>query len=147
MGFEPTPTYVDQKSSNPHSGQDITLESGALDHSATLTADGERPKICLMTARFLHTCCSSSLSSFIKSCAASVAVLCALASLLRVSILSSSYKTESLNYFPVSFSSTYLIHFFSQTSFTCNQFTSEILIFLFQLHYCVMHVLIVSLYG
>ena len=36
VGFEPTPTYVDQKPPLI-AEQDFTLESGALDHSATLT--------------------------------------------------------------------------------------------------------------
>ena len=38
VGFEPTPTFVDQ---NTHRSckRKITLESGALDHSAILTAD------------------------------------------------------------------------------------------------------------
>ena len=37
VGFEPTPTYVDQKA-QPELQARCTLESGALDHSATLTA-------------------------------------------------------------------------------------------------------------
>ena len=36
MGFEPTPTFVDQKALCLYSGK-LTLESGALDHSAILT--------------------------------------------------------------------------------------------------------------
>ena len=36
VGFEPTPTYVDQKP-QLNTEQVLTLESGALDHSATLT--------------------------------------------------------------------------------------------------------------
>lgn len=36
VGFEPTPTYVDQNTQPLLRGK-ITLESGALDHSATLT--------------------------------------------------------------------------------------------------------------
>ena len=40
VGFEPTPTYVDQNASNSHlRARNVhILESGALDHSATLTA-------------------------------------------------------------------------------------------------------------
>ncbi len=38
MGFEPTPTYMDQKP-QPVLQARCTLESGALDRSATLTAD------------------------------------------------------------------------------------------------------------
>ena len=36
VGFEPTPTFVDQKSL-PHDEASIELESGALDRSAILT--------------------------------------------------------------------------------------------------------------
>ena len=38
VGFEPTPTYVDQKTPTHTVSQGLILESGALDHSATLTA-------------------------------------------------------------------------------------------------------------
>lgn len=37
VGFEPTPTYVDQKPRTRIASKDLILESGALDHSATLT--------------------------------------------------------------------------------------------------------------
>ena len=36
MGFEPTPTFVDQNT-HPLNKEGINLESGALDHSANLT--------------------------------------------------------------------------------------------------------------
>ena len=36
VGFEPTPTFVDQKALCLYSGK-LALESGALDHSANLT--------------------------------------------------------------------------------------------------------------
>ena len=36
VGFEPTPTFVDQNT-QPFHKEGITLESGALDHSANLT--------------------------------------------------------------------------------------------------------------
>ena len=38
VGFEPTPTFVDQKAQCLYSGK-LTLESGALDHSAILTLE------------------------------------------------------------------------------------------------------------
>ena len=39
VGFEPTPTYVDQNALRTRiASKDFVLESGALDHSATLTA-------------------------------------------------------------------------------------------------------------
>ena len=37
VGFEPTPTYVDQRPRTHLCEQGFYLESGALDHSATLT--------------------------------------------------------------------------------------------------------------
>ena len=36
VGFEPTPTFVDQNT-HSHEWEGINLESGALDHSANLT--------------------------------------------------------------------------------------------------------------
>ena len=36
VGFEPTPTFVDQNT-HPLNKEGINLESGALDHSANLT--------------------------------------------------------------------------------------------------------------
>ena len=42
VGFEPTPTYVDQKSLHlltVYAGKAVNLESGALDHSAILTVE------------------------------------------------------------------------------------------------------------
>ena len=41
MGFEPTPTFVDQNTHSPCYGYTI-LESGALDRSAILTGDKYR---------------------------------------------------------------------------------------------------------
>ena len=39
VGFEPTPTFVDQNThSDAFTGKILDLESGALDHSAILTA-------------------------------------------------------------------------------------------------------------
>ena len=38
VGFEPTPTYVDQNAQLAMRARLVHLESGALDHSATLTA-------------------------------------------------------------------------------------------------------------
>ena len=38
VGFEPTPTYVDQNAQLAMRARLAHLESGALDHSATLTA-------------------------------------------------------------------------------------------------------------
>ena len=37
VGFEPTPTYVDQNSLSQGELKEVILESGALDHSAILT--------------------------------------------------------------------------------------------------------------
>ena len=38
VGFEPTPTFVDQNTlARSYYGKDMNLESGALDHSAILT--------------------------------------------------------------------------------------------------------------
>ncbi len=37
MGFEPTPTFVDQNTQSTCSQASLALESGALDHSAILT--------------------------------------------------------------------------------------------------------------
>ena len=38
VGFEPTPIYMDQMARTRNSEQGFDLESGALDHSATLTS-------------------------------------------------------------------------------------------------------------
>ena len=40
VGFEPTPTFVDQNALTRSSRKGVNLESGALDHSANLT-DGQ----------------------------------------------------------------------------------------------------------
>ena len=40
VGFEPTPTFVDQNALTRTSRKGVNLESGALDHSANLT-DGQ----------------------------------------------------------------------------------------------------------
>ena len=37
VGFEPTPTFVDQNALINSVGEGVVLESGALDHSAILT--------------------------------------------------------------------------------------------------------------
>ena len=37
VGFEPTPTFVDQNARPAHVHGRVSLESGALDHSAILT--------------------------------------------------------------------------------------------------------------
>ena len=37
VGFEPTPTFVDQNALTRTSRKGVNLESGALDHSANLT--------------------------------------------------------------------------------------------------------------
>ena len=40
VGFEPTPAYADQNThDSQYCKQGISLESGALDHSAILTSD------------------------------------------------------------------------------------------------------------
>ena len=44
VGFEPTPTYVDQNAQLAMRARLVHLESGALDHSATLTATTSEPQ-------------------------------------------------------------------------------------------------------